>query len=662
MTVRILSNVSNRETRNAEEFRDALLASEPSLAQPEITADIICGMPLPGREIDLILLYHDCRDPSSQLKTTDGAPIHSFVLVVEIKQHSPDLIRFEGPKTLVRYNGRWSDASAQCDAQTWALKQYQKIPHKRNRRRQPTFVQRTIWLSRATSEAFEEHACSSSVPVQFAKLDWTKLVDGFVKNRDAVRTLVDDPQNTQFHSIDTLRETLTREVRASKLDLRRVDAVTRTRFNAEKTEYIQNLGNGLLLLRGRAGTGKTFALIQIALHLARQGKRTLILTFNHGLISDLNRALRLVSEKEPNLELMPELDTRYNFIKETSAQNLSSIAEQAICKETDIGKREAMRVAQLLEAEKLSKSIYDFVLIDEGQDWEASQRDLMFRLFGPERVIVADGVDQFVGASRCKWDLKDIAINRRHSLRKSRRTKASTCQIVGDIAHQLGLEDWDIEADPETHGGRFTVLVEPDPVIAVTRSIEILQREMDKDPRLKPIDNLLCLPSSKLAKGTNFGALFDCQIEASALDSWRGFDQGDRRIYPTRDTQLRAIQYQSCRGMEGWTTICLGLDMFFDFQARHPRIDVSQLSETLSEREGFLFSKELLEARIASEARKFVLNWLMIPLTRSIDHLVVHLSEETSELGQILRQAADRRPGAVEWLRPTKQDKLELTG
>lgn len=104
MTIRILSGARNRETRNAELFRDALLASEPRLDQPDIAVDILCNLHLPGREIDLLLLYHDPRADKLQLRTTEDVPIHSFVLVVEVKQQSPDLIRFEGPRVYVRYD------------------------------------------------------------------------------------------------------------------------------------------------------------------------------------------------------------------------------------------------------------------------------------------------------------------------------------------------------------------------------------------------------------------------------------------------------------------------------------------------------------------------------------------------------------------------------
>lgn len=39
---------------------------------------------------------------------------------------------------------------------------------------------------------------------------------------------------------------------------------------------------------------------------------------------------------------------------------------------------------------------WDLLLIDESQDWPATERDLIYQLYGPKKVIIADGVDQFV--------------------------------------------------------------------------------------------------------------------------------------------------------------------------------------------------------------------------------------------------------------------------
>jgi len=706
MTITIISGTRNRETRNAEQFRDALLASEPQLAHPDIVAYILCSLALPGREIDLVLLYHDPRPSELQLKTNAGKAIHSFVLVLEVKQHSPDLIRFEGPRVLVRYDQLWSDATAQCDSQTYALKRYQETTYRANKRLQSTFVQRAIWLARASRSAFAEVPSKSSVPVHFSELSWQGLVDGFDLNKhyDAVWTLNDSSQHAKHHSIESLKKILTHEVSPTRLDLRRVNALTQTRFDAEKTAYIQNLGNGLLMLRGRGGTGKTFALVQVALHLARQGKRTVLLTYNHGLIADINRAFHFIKEKEPSLDPLPCIETRYAFIQGIFERTFGHLAEKIVRRHIDdVSKREDLRLWALsksdeflgslipgectgvwdqwcplcrrrrIDAERQGEkeferfwreicrntgsceTLFDFVLIDEGQDWTKDQRDFIFEVFGPGQVVVADGVDQFVGQDRCNWDRGDIPINRRHGLRASRRTKAATCQTVAEIARELGLSDWDLEPDPSTHGGRFTVIVEPDSRRAVERCLKIVEADQREEPTLKAVDNIVCLPSSKMAAGVNYAALFDQAIERLTRDSWRGFDEDDRRIYPVRESQLRAIQYSSCRGMEGWTTICLGLDTFFGFQLRNPRIDVDALEASVRSKEG-MFWKSKVNDTITQEAHLFAVNWLMIPLTRSIDHLVVHISQENSELCRILRQVSQRLPGSIEWINASAID------
>lgn len=651
MTVTILGSSHNSEKINAEHLKKSLLVSEPKLDHPDIRAEIIYGLPLPDRQLDIVMLYHDARPPQLQLKTPSGVQIHSFVLILEVKQHSPDLVRWKGARLEVRYGQNWHDASYQCDQQTWALKKAQESTYLGQNRRETTFIQRAIWLRRAPRQAFSSLPTESSIPSYFAELSWNDIVAEFKLNNyfKTVRTLVDGHHH-KYHSLETLRDLLAGEVSPTRLDLRRVDALTQSRFDVEKTAYIQNLGTGLLVLRGRGGTGKTFALLQIALHLARQGKTTILLTYNHGLIADINRALRIISDKHPDIPLLPSIQTRYAFIQDTFVQVFGHEAEQSIREIDEIEERERARLSLLMDHPESLESKYDFVLVDEGQDWDEDQRDLLYRLFGPERVIVADGVNQFVGQARCEWDSGDVPINRRHRLRASRRTKGATCQTVAEIARDLGLNDWDLEPDPDTFGGRFTVIIEADAQKAVERGIGLIDNDQRDDGALKAVDNLVCLPSEKMAKGVNYANLFDKTIEAAARDSWRGFAGNDRRTYPKRETQLRAVQYSSCRGMEGWSTLCLGLDLFYDFQRNNARINVKALEISLREIHGLLYTQDIFDNALEREAHLFAINWLMIPLTRSIDHLVVHLTDEHSELGKILRRVSDRFPGAIEWL------------
>lgn len=665
LTINIISGARNSETRNAEAFRDALLKSEPRLNHVDIEADLLCNLAIPGRQIDLVLLYHDTRSKDFQLRTNNGNPIHSFVLIVEVKNHSSDLILFEGPNVLVRYDLLWHHATDQCDRQMYALKNYQQSNYKGRHHRGATFVQRAIWLARANAEAFDDSPSESSVPVHFSDLNWNNLVRRFELNRGEVRCLVDSRDDPRYHDINSLRQTLLHKVRPTLLDRRRIDALTRTSFDAETTQYIRNLGKGLLILRGRAGTGKTIGLIQMALYLSKQNKRTEVITYNHGLISDINRTLRIISEEESAQFAPPQLKTRYSFFQDIFQRTFGKAAEKAVIRDIpDIEERENFRVSALSRAADIpADALPDFVFIDEGQDWKEEHRDLVYKLVGPERVVVADGVDQFVSRSRCIWDVENIPINRRHRMRSSRRTRAATSQTISDIAKELGIE-WDIEANKDIPGGRFTVLVEPNGWDAIQRGFTIIEQDQWAGEGVKAIDQLVCLPAGAV-RGVNFEALFDKATDATDRDSWRGFDEKDRRIYPLREGQLRAIRYDSCRGMEGWTTLCLGLDGFYDQRIDKPEVDEDSLQDELKKTLKSEYSDQLFSERLVQARNEYAFNWLMIPLTRSIDHLVVHLFDENSRLGRVLSSVSRKYPGQIEWIRQssprTVQSARDLT-
>lgn len=650
MTVRIATATTNGETHNAELLRQALISSEPELERPDVSLEIICGLLLPGAEIDLVVLFHDRRRRDLQFKTSEGYPVHSFVLAMEVKHHSPDHIRFQGPALEVQYDGGWHNASDQSDRQTYALKSFQRATHTGHDIRDSTFVQRAVWLARAPRGAFKVFPPPSSVPVHFAQISWRQLIDRLEQKSNQIRALLDN-DHPKYHSLATLKDLLTYRVEPTRLDRRRINAITHARFDAEKSAYIGRLGEGLLLLRGRGGTGKTFSLLQIALHLAKQGKRTVLLTFNHGLISDVSRMLKIIADEHGEIRPMPVIQTRYAFVQQLFECTFGYDEERQLRQETaDLTQRENLRQDRLLKHGSSIEPGYDFILIDEAQDWSEAQRDLIFKLVGADKVVVADGVDQFVNEARCNWDQPSIRINRRHRLRESRRTKGATCQTVAEIAREVGIADWDLEPDSDVFGGRITVLVEPNGVQALARGLALLGQDEDGQPDLRPVDNLVCLPSSKMARGLNFSALFDRQIDNERRHSWRGFDEECRRNYPLEQSQLRAVQYASCRGMEGWTTLCLGLDLFYDFHLRNPRIDKEQIEAQLQADIGFLTTPEMLENAIKVEERKCASNWLMIPLTRSIDHLVIHLADSRSTLGAILSRVATRLPGAITWL------------
>ena len=652
MTVTVCSlSKQSRESRTAQKLKQVLLKSEPELGHPGVKLEIISDLYLPGRQIDLVLLYHDTRDDDALLKTSDGSLVHSFVQIIEVKNHSSDNIQFRGSSLEVSYNDKWHNATEQCDQQTYAFKEFQNSSIRGSKRLDPVFVQKAIWLTRVPISSLSAPQEKSSVPVHFSNISWLDLVDNQKPSYVDKNRIQAFFRNKKFHNFETLSSSLTHKVTPTKLDLQRINALTKMRFDAEKTQYIQKLGTGLLLLRGRGGTGKTMSLIQIGMHLARQNKKCLIITYNHGLISDISRLLFLIRENDNSFSHsnMPQIQTRYSFVQDLYVKTFGKQAEKDIRNIPSLDVREATRLQKLYEKENL-ESEFDFVLVDEGQDWKPEHRDFLYKVFGFGHVVIADGVDQFVGSDRCQWDKPNIQINRRHSLKSSRRTKGATCQVVGDVATELGIKDWDLEPDPEIHGGRFTVLIEPNAKAAVNSSLDLIDHDLKRTNYVRYSDNLVCMPSTAMSGGMNYEALFDRAIKDKDRNSWRGFDEKDRRQYVRHHDQLKAIRYNSCRGMEGWTTVCLGLDTFYDFQMRKPGLDRAAIESQLKARDGFFFSEAAIEEEYKNRATEFAVNWLMIPLTRSIDHLVVHIRDENSQLAQTLKIISDRSPGAIEWI------------
>lgn len=679
MTVEILGPDATSEHVNAERLKAALLTSAPELNHPDIRLAIVPQVFAKNREIDCVLVFEDTRPLESMFCTSQGVPVQSFVACVEVKNQSPDTVRFHGTHLEVQYDGAWRDATAQADAQVWALKDFQQFAYMGTARRNKTYVQSVIWLPRVPSGALDGAAPSGRTGIFCADLNWQRLIDGFDVNnaQGKVQTLVPSGRDGQYHSYDSLVRALTAKVDPTRLDLRRVNALTQKRFDADKQAYIRKLGSGLLMFRGRAGTGKTFALIQMAIHLARQGKRTRIVTYNHGLISEMARNMTIIHDRHKDIYPVPEVETRWMLMQELFRLAFGPNAEARAAKLFNLEEREALYLRALGRPQTFLQEIvpqngnpalvqessdetgqqqtwrdiceyrkdfsvpYDFLLVDEGQDWSTEHRDLMYDVFGPGRVIVADGVDQFVDRTRCDWDRSDIAKNRVVPLQTSRRTKAATCDTINDIAREFDVPDWDVEPDQTLTGGRVTVLVEPQPRRAIELALSILAEDLDTQPEMRPVDALVCLPQTAATPSTNYCNLFEAVQNENRADYWPGYDWKTRqnREYPSRQTSLRAVLYESCRGMEGWTTLCMGLDLFYEHVMAKPDIDIETFREKLTS--DLFFSHTKFEEKLASEQRAYALNWLMIALTRSMDHLIIHLTDADSALGQVL-QSIDR--------------------
>ena len=116
---------------------------------------------------------------------------------------------------------------------------------------------------------------------------------------------------------------------------------------------------------------------------------------------------------------------------------------------------------------------------------------------------------------------------------------------------------------------------------------------------------------------------------------WDGTSRDVREHFPTHRDQLRFIQYDSCRGLEGWTTVNYELDVLWEYKRRQ------WLAEGRVVDDLYQTGDEL--------ARSHASRWVMIPLTRSIDTLVINVTSQPSLFKEALRRTSEHRSDFVHW-------------
>lgn len=649
--ISIYGSPGTREYAAAEKLR-ALITREWPEADTETFGDIRlipCAKCYGEKiqDIDLIVIG-SLRKPEKIL-TSDGQDtmykLLSFFWTIEVKGHRSEQVDFEGGKVFVAYeHGKRFDASEQSEGQKFSVMNYLKkhritpLPHIRN----------FVWLTSISGE-FLPDGIHNTIG---ADVSWRLLLEKFLALEQSYldrnkRKLIECifPQHRPKQVLDSA-ELFTRKLEASPLNRKKVEMITDRVL--EDQQYAAKMGEQFLSFRGRGGTGKTIKLLRIAhdLYVSRNSK-VLILTYNLALVADIRRLFAIMglpSETDaPSIQVRSIHAYLYKTLKDLGLR----VAPQLFLQDFQQLKEEALAL-EAINPDDIEH--WDFVLIDEAQDWPSDERDLLFKIYGPLRIIVADGVDQLIrGSTPLHWP---EAIGNRPKqvigLRKSLRLKANLCRFANEFARELGLLGWKLDVAEELHGGHVVV------VVGATDSMQTsVENSVAETSRLgnTPVDMLVCCPPSMAALQDNSRDLLGddespdtAEPKLSVLAEklvvwghsvWDGTSKDVRRTFPTDINQIRMVQYESCRGLEGWAVFCFSFDELYDYKLRSydPQSAVQDL-----------FRKD------DEAAELFAKNWLMIPLTRAIDTLVIHVNDLNHPITQGLRATAEKMPGIVDWV------------
>ncbi|NJL06494.1 MAG: DEAD/DEAH box helicase family protein [Chloroflexaceae bacterium] len=654
------------EYRHALRLRDLILQHWPHADTAPASAceiAIIAGAKCYGQrvvDIDLVLLINNADWRSYTTPAPSGTPgdsvyVHSLCLVIEIKQHQPEQVRFEGNRVAVtyRHEHQTHDVSAQSHKQKFALIDYIKG----NGLAAP-FVTNLIWLSNVPSDYLptSTHNIISSTDT------WTDWLLRVQHNQKPWRNRYSQPYGNQIRAgkqeitrqIGEVIALLTKRIEPSPLDRKRVERIVKGAMQSERTAYEQKLGQQLLVFRGRGGTGKTMRLLQIAYKLYHErGARVLILSYNHTLISDIRRTFSIMNISDPLNERSIVVTTVYSFMgsllhsmgetttTDDAAQFYQHYPHHVATLHTQLA-TDAITTTAIADLKRNHPALFDWdiVCIDEAQDWLTAERDILYHIYGHQRVIVADGIDQFVRSNQKTNWIETVPASERQivTLHKALRLKAGLCAFVQAMAYEIHLDDWSIEPDSTLHGGRVLILEGP----ITDRSRDLFTALLTYHTRTgnRHVDMLMCVPPSLAT--THAPSRVVARLHEWGYQSWDATHESTRGLPPLSADEVRLVQYDSCRGLEAWTVVHLFLDELYDYKYRqyHPpenRLDFFDEDE---------------------ERRRHAARWLMIPLTRAIDTLVIHISDPQHTVARIVRAAASACGDAanVTWYRLPSPD------
>jgi GTPase SAR1 family protein len=655
--IEILGVKEGKEFEAAAHLRKHILAVWPDMAQSaDEHVKIFVGLKLYGyriEDIDLVVIGHLARprpfDVEFKFHPREGdafiprrAAVKSFILVIEAKSHDATGVRFDDKIASVRYGrgGRtvWEPVTEKNRHQMFEFKRY-LADHGVDR----VYIQDLIFFSglRENDLPKRPHNCFG-VDASFERIlnILGQISAPQHQHRDVMISFGSDEV---FETILSPGFPLLQSLEPTPLDRRRMDRIVKA---ALPETWLDDLGRKQIVIRGRGGVGKTVILLQMAYRaFDREQIRSLVLTYNKALVADMRRTMALLGVPRSVENGGICIDTVHAFIGRLM-HGLGIIKNYDGFLETYEERKKVL--LDYIHTKAVSQSdvddlvtrnpaefLWDIVFVDEGQDWPANEIEILRTIYGPERIAVADGIDQFVRNSVADWS---VGISRGHvrphRLTRCLRMKANLALFVADYATALGLHRWDVEPNPDANGGR--VLVVEGDLASQTEIYEQVCADANKLGNY-PIDLLACVPPSLvLHENHEMCSLPGRTLTARGKTVWDASSIDVREHFPTDREAVRIVQYDSCRGLEGWTVINYGFDEFWEYKYRQslssPQV-LDNLLETPKER-----------------AAAFASRWAMIPVTRAMDTLVINVSARPGVIRQALAKVQCQRADFVEWI------------
>lgn len=645
--IEIVNKIKDSKTREciaANALKD-LLANSFS---PQVNGSIaiaysltLCGQD--PRDVDLLMWGKLDNYVLNEYYTNDihyskkDLVVDNFCIAIELKEHSSHDVILNNTHIHVRYKGEWKDATEQNENQRYSVKNYlfDEIGYS-------PYITNFLWMKSLNFRQLSDLLQGNKIavlPNTFSFLDIVKIL--ILQGQSVFYVKEEQRYHTNIGLLpgdfyDNIKKKIFSDRTISELTRKKIETLQQLKIE-NKLQNL-NIGNNLTIFKGRAGTGKTFKLIQSALHLANPetGQRCLLLTYNHALVSDIRRLLHFMDIPDGIDNYTVQIKTLHSFFMQM--MNTLDISTSKIQgKQFEIQYQLALTdllftVKDLMDKQDIKKLKddnrlaidWDYILIDEAQDWSEKEKEILFKIYGEEHIIVADGVDQFMRSNQhLTWNNGHETIT---CEKTSMRQKANLACFVESLAHEMGIK-WEVKPNKDENWCGGKVIIRKHYGDKLHKKLIANCRENDGDG----YDMLFLVPyQMKPSAETKDSGIMKIDIpkwKNVGISLFDGTDEKSRKVYSTNPNECRLYQYESCRGLEGWVTVCLNFDILIE--------------NKMNEFRDMDFSDSIVLESHEEQLRKYVYKWALMPLTRPIDTLVITLHNPDNEIGKLIKKIAD---------------------
>lgn len=578
-----------------------------------------------------------------QGQVRDKVTISSFCTAIEVKRHDISGIFVNGTDFYVKYGAKSHCVTDQSNKQKISVMRF----FEKTLTVSP-YVTNVIWFTQATPSDIKKLLTNNGHTMPSNALgsdfDFKELMQLLIWQKPPYKRRSDYIFDSSYNpnSLQAIQNALSlfskTKAHMGEMTRRRIEQITCKAFQANV--LIDTQGK-VSIYRGRAGTGKTVGLIQTAIHLVDEEQaRVLMLTYNRALVSDIRRLFALAEMPDMFEANCLHINTMHSyFFRLTNAVLFNGqMNGSKFLDKYDSILREFLSFMSDDDAVEMVKEIgaldsmldWDYVLIDEAQDWSNLERDIILKLFDKGKIIVADGGQQFVRhINICDWSV----VRDRNSikLKYCLRQKENLIAFINAYSQNLDILGSKVLTKNNMPGGKVIITTDD-------KLFSVHHQEIQQLCGLGNIayDMLYLVPHTLVKRdcGNSYFSL-RTEFEQNGIYIWDGTDPNNREGYSVDAEEVRLLQYDSARGLEGWTVVCMDFDVF--------------LEEKSAEYQDSPVDALMLESPMERK-KKYLYNWAMIPLTRAIDTLIITIKDPTSETARLLKKLSEEHSDFISWL------------